>query len=332
MDKVFIIAEAGVNHNGEIDLAYKLVDAAVEAGVDCIKFQTFITDEETSVFAEKASYQKETTEAEESQYEMSKRLELNFDDFRNLKVYCDEKNIMFLSTAFDNKSVDFLDSLGMKFWKIPSSDINNLPYLIKIAETGKDVILSTGMSELKDIGKSLEILNKNGAGNISILHCTTEYPAPLEEVNLRAMGVIRETFNCPVGYSDHTEGIEATIAAVALGAKIIEKHFTLDKKMEGPDHKASLEPKELKAMVEAIRKVEKALGQEKKIITDSERKNMIPARKSIVAYRDIQEGEVFSTENITTKRPGNGLSPMKWFDVLNKKALRSFEKDEPIEL
>ena len=290
MNRVFIIAEAGVNHNGRLDLALKLVDKAVEAKVDCIKFQTFITEEETSRYAEKADYQKNTTEAAESQYEMSKKLELSFDEFVTIKNYCDDKGILFLSTPFDNKSIDFLNDLGMPVWKIPSSDVTNLPYLIKIAKTGKPVILSTGMTSLEEIACAIDVLQKNGTNDITILHCTTEYPAPINEINLLAMKTMYKEFGFPVGYSDHTEGIDIPMIAVAMGAVVIEKHFTLDKDMEGPDHKASLNPEELKEMVSCIRKVEMCLGDGIKQITPSEVKNLYAARKSIVAKRKIEKG------------------------------------------
>lgn len=332
MKKIFVIAEAGVNHNGKLDLALKLVDAAVAAKADCIKFQTFITEEETSVYAEKANYQKDTTDAEESQFEMSKRLELSFEDFIEIKNYCEKKNILFLSTPFDNKSIEFLDEIGMPIWKIPSSDITNLPYLIRIAETHKPVILSSGMSTMCDIENAFSVLRKFGSEDITILHCTTEYPAPIEEVNLMAMKSIKETFNCKVGYSDHTEGIEVPIIAAALGASVIEKHFTLDRKMEGPDHKASLEPDELKKMIEAIRIVELSMGDGIKRVSSSEEKNLEAARKSIVAKRKISTGELLTESNITVKRPGTGISPMKWFEVLGTNAKRDYNEDELIEI
>lgn len=332
MNRVFIIAEAGVNHNGRLDLALKLVDKAVEAKVDCIKFQTFITEEETSRYAEKADYQKNTTEAAESQYEMSKKLELSFDEFVTIKNYCDDKGILFLSTPFDNKSIDFLNDLGMPVWKIPSSDVTNLPYLIKIAKTGKPVILSTGMTSLEEIACAIDVLQKNGTNDITILHCTTEYPAPINEINLLAMKTMYKEFGFPVGYSDHTEGIDIPMIAVAMGAVVIEKHFTLDKDMEGPDHKASLNPEELKEMVSCIRKVEMCLGDGIKQITPSEGKNLYAARKSIVAKRKIEKGEIFTEDNITTKRPGNGISPMRWFDILGRQAIRDFSEDELITL
>jgi N,N'-diacetyllegionaminate synthase len=329
---VFVIAEAGVNHNGRLDLAKKLVDAAKEAGADCIKFQTFVSKNIVSKTAAKADYQKEQTDSEESQYDMLKKLELSFEDFEALNTYCKHKSIEFMSTAFDFDSIDFLERLGMDTWKVPSGEITNLPYLIKIAKLNKPVILSTGMSTMADIRSAIKALKDNGAGELTVLHCTTEYPTPFEDVNLTAMNTIRETFEVKVGYSDHTRGIEVPIAAVALGATVIEKHFTLDRTMEGPDHKASLEPNELRAMVESIRHIESALGTGLKQPVESEIKNIVAARKSIVAMKAIQKGDLFTEENLTVKRPGNGISPMQWFDVLGKPAPRDFEEDELIEL
>lgn len=329
---VFIIAEAGDNHNGDIKLAYDLIDVAVESGADCVKFQTFITEEVISKKSDKAEYQKKNTGNEETQFEMVKKLELTFDQFRMLSDYCKKKGIIFMSTAFDLISVDFLQTLNMPYWKIPSGEITNLPYLIKIASTNKNIIMSTGMAEIEEIEIAIDILKKHGAGSITILHCNTEYPTPMEDVNLNAMNSLGLTFKTDVGYSDHTLGIEVPIAAVALGAKLIEKHFTLDRKMEGPDHQASLEPHELKEMVKAIRNIEIALGDGIKSPTKSEIKNRDIARKSIVARCDIKKGEAFSETNLAVKRPGNGITPMKWFDVLGKKANRDFEKDELIEL
>lgn len=329
---VFIIAEAGDNHNGNLELALKLVDVAVESGADCVKFQTFVTEEVISKKAEKADYQKESTGASESQYEMVKKLELSFEQFSEIASYCKERGIMFLSTAFDLKSIDFLNTLSMPFWKIPSGEITNLPYLIKIAQTNKDVVLSTGMATIDEIREAVEILSNNGAGKITILHCNTEYPTPMMDVNLKAMNSIQKIFNVDVGYSDHTLGIEVPIAAVALGAKIIEKHFTLDRNMEGPDHQASLEPHELKDMVKSIRNIENALGSGVKKPSQSEIKNINIARKSIVARQKIAKGELFTEENLAIKRPGNGISPMKWFDILGKVSTRDFEEDELIEL
>ncbi|MBH1942477.1 N-acetylneuraminate synthase [Mobilitalea sibirica] len=332
MKKVLVIAEAGVNHNGSLTLAKELVDKAVIAGADIIKFQTFIAKNLASKFAAKAEYQKQHTKASEIQLEMLKKLELSFDEFEALSEYCEEKGIEFLSTAFDFDSIDFLKNLNMKRWKIPSGEITNLPYLIKIANTGMPVILSTGMSTMPEIKDAVMVLNKNGAGEITLLHCTTEYPTPYEDVNLQAMNSIKSEIKVPVGYSDHTVGIEVSIAAVAMGARVIEKHFTLDKNMEGPDHKASLEPEELKALVSAIRNVELCIGDGKKEPAKSERKNIVIARKSIVAKRNITKGECFTEENLTVKRPGNGISPMKWFDVMGTTATRNFEEDEMIEL
>ncbi len=327
-----IIAEAGVNHNGDIELAKRLVDAAYNAGADYIKFQTFKADNLVTAKARKADYQEKQTGAEESQYSMLKKLELSYRDFMVLNDYCRIKRISFLSTPFDNESIEFLDKLGMDVWKIPSGEVTNYPYLVKIAETQKPIILSTGMCTMDDVNSAIQVLNSHGCGPITLLHCTTEYPAPYAEVNLRAMDTLRSTFNLPVGYSDHTQGIVIPIAAAAMGAVVLEKHFTLDRTMEGPDHKASLEPAELTAMVEAIRCVEISLGDGVKNPTDSERRNMGIARKSIVALRQIREGERFTSENITTKRPGSGISSMRWNEVLGQFAKRSFEEDELIEV
>ena len=331
MGHIFIIAEAGDNHNGNLELAFQLVDKAAQAGADCVKFQTFVTEEVISKRAEKAEYQKESTGADESQYEMVKKLELAFDNFRQLQQYAKEKGLMFLSTPFDIPSVDFLNSIDIPCFKIPSGEITNLPYLIRIAQTGRDIILSTGMAEVEEIEAAVKALRENGAGEISLLHCNTEYPTPMEDVNLRAMLTLKEKFSVRVGYSDHTKGIEVPIAAAAMGAEIIEKHFTLDHNMEGPDHKASLEPDELKAMVEGIRNIEKALGNGIKTASRSEKKNMDIARKSIVARRKIAKGETLTEDNLAVKRPGNGISPMKWYEILGTKAVRDFEEDEMIE-
>lgn len=329
---VYIIAEAGVNHNGSIELAKELVDKAKDAGADCIKFQTFVSENIVSKNAGKAEYQKQQTDSNESQYEMLQRLELSFNEFVELNEYCKEREIEFLSTAFDFDSIDFLNNLGLKRWKIPSGDITNLPYLIKIAKLGKPVILSTGMSTMSDIKAAVSILKENGSGEVTVLHCTTEYPTPYKDVNLKAMNTIRKEFNVPVGYSDHTKGIEIPIAAAAMGATVIEKHFTLDRNMDGPDHKASLEPNELKSMVDAIRNVEVAIGSGDKKPVESEKKNMNVVRKSIIANKNIAKGEMFTEENLTVKRPGNGISPMRWFEVLGQVAIREFKKDELIEL
>ena len=329
---VYIIAEAGVNHNGSIDLAKKLVDKAKEAGANCIKFQTFISDNLVSKNANKADYQKQQTDTEESQYEMLRNLELSFEDFTELNKYCKTNGIEFVSTAFDLDSVDFLNQLDMPFWKIPSGEITNLPYLIKIANTHKPIVMSTGMSTIEEIEDAIGVLKNNGVSEIILLHCTTEYPAPYNEVNLKAMETLKKRFNVNVGYSDHTKGIEIPIAAVAMGATVIEKHFTLDRNMKGPDHKSSLEPNELKAMVDAIRKVENAIGDGEKKPSKSEIKNIAIARKSIIAKVDIKKGDILTEDNITVKRPGNGINPMKWFEVIGKAAKRDFVEDELIEI
>ena len=263
---------------------------------------------------------------------MVKKLELSFDDFREIQAFSKEKGIQFLSTPFDLESIDFLNQLEMPFWKLPSGEVTNYPYLVKIAQTHKDIVMSTGMCTLDEIGEALAVLRENGAGKISLLHCNTEYPTPMEDVNLKAMETLRKAFDAPIGYSDHTKGIEVPIAAVGMGATIIEKHFTLDRNMEGPDHKASLEPSELKAMVRAIRNIEKAIGTGDKKPTPSEIKNIAIARKSIVASHPIKKGEAFTEQNITTKRPGTGISPMKWRQVLGQKATRDFTGDELIEV
>ena len=328
---VFIIAEAGVNHNGSFELACKLVDAAKEAGVDCIKFQTFKSDKLVSHTAQKAEYQKDTT-GEGSQVDMLKKLELSYEEFISLKDYCDKNGICFLSTPFDFDSIDFLNSINMPFWKIPSGEVTNYPYLVALAKTGKTVVMSTGMCEMDEIQTAINVLRDNGAKEIKLLHCNTEYPTPFEDVNLRAMNAMRDAFGLEVGYSDHTKGIEVPVAAAALGATIIEKHFTLDRNMEGPDHKASLEPDELAQMVNCIRNIEKALGNGVKTPSPSEKKNIAVARKSIVAAKSIKAGEMLTEDNITVKRPGTGISPMKWREVIGTKAARDFAEDELIEL
>ena len=332
MNKVFIIAEAGVNHNGSLELAKKLIDVAVDAGVDAVKFQTFKTELLVSKNAKKAEYQAKTTGENESQFDMIKKLELDIASHEILMDYCKQKYILFLSTPFDSDSIKLLDKLGLEIFKIPSGEITNLPYLREIGSLNKKVILSTGMSNLSDIEKAIFTLEQSGTGyeNITILHANTEYPTPMEEVNLKAMQTIKEAFKLSVGYSDHTLGIEIPIAAVAMGASVIEKHFTLDKTMQGPDHKASLEPMELKEMVKAIRNIEKALGNGIKKPSPSESKNMQIARKSIVANLDIKKGEILTEENITIKRPGNGISPMRWDEVVGMKATKDYKKDELI--
>ena len=328
---VYIIAEAGVNHNGSFDLACRLVDAAKAAGADCIKFQTFRSQNLVSRNAGKADYQKDTT-GDGSQADMLTKLELSYDAFSRLKQYCEEVGITFLSTPFDLESAAFLDELGVPFWKIPSGEVTNLPYLEALAKTGRPVVMSTGMCEMDEIEAALRVLREHGTADIRLLHCNTEYPTPFADVNLRAMETMRNAFGVEVGYSDHTKGIEVPIAAVALGATIIEKHFTLDRNMEGPDHKASLEPDELAAMVSAIRNIEQALGSGEKTASPSERKNIAVVRKSIVAKRAIKAGERLTEENLTVKRPGSGVSPMRWRDVLGTAAIRDFEEDEMIEL
>lgn len=329
---IFIIAEAGVNHNGSLETAKRLVDAAVQAGADCVKFQTYITEEDTSVFAAQADYQKQNTgDGGQSQYEMLKKLELGYEEFRELKRYCGEKGILFLSSPFELRSVAFLEEIGIPFWKIASSEVTNYPFLKKIAQTGKPIVMSTGMCTLQEIRQAVNVLESCGEREIVLLQCNTEYPTPMQDVNLRAMQGLQKEFGYPAGYSDHTQGIEIPIAAAALGAVIIEKHFTLDKQMEGPDHIASLDPKELEAMVRAIRNVETALGSPAKEISESERKNRTAARKSVVAARDIRRGEILTEENIAAKRPGGGISPMRWEELLGQRAVRDFIRDEMIE-
>lgn len=332
MSKVFIIAEAGVNHNGSIELAKKLIDVAVEAGVDAVKFQTFKAEKLVSKNAGKADYQKETTDKEESQFDMIKKLELDLDTHKELIAYCKTKNTMFLSTPFDHDSIELLDDLGLEIFKIPSGEITNLPYLRHIGKLAKKVILSTGMADMGEIEDALDVLV--GAGtkkeNITILHANTMYPTPMEDVNLRAMVTIGKTFDIAFGYSDHTLGIEVDIAAVAMGAVCIEKHFTLDKTMQGPDHKASLEPDELKAMVKAIRNIELSLGSGIKKPSKSEMPNMQIARKSIVAKVNIKKGEILSEKNLAVKRPGNGINPMRWDEIIGTIATKDYGEDEMI--
>ena len=331
-NKVFIIAEAGVNHNGSVDLAKQLIDVAVDSGADAVKFQTFKAENLVSKNAQKADYQKQTTDASESQFDMIKKLELDVDTHKELIAYCQEKDIMFLSTPFDHESIDLLSGLGLQIFKIPSGEITNLPYLRHIGSLGKRVVLSTGISNLGEVKDALNILINAGTSkdNITVLHANTMYPTPMEDVNLNAMLTIQREFGVDIGYSDHTLGIEVDIAAVAMGASIIEKHFTLDNAMEGPDHKASLEPEELKAMVSAIRNIEKALGSNEKILSPSEEVNINIARKSIVASRPVRKGELLSADNITTKRPGTGLSPMKWDEIVGTIASKAYQSDELI--
>lgn len=332
MKRTLIIAEAGVNHNGSLNVAKKLAISAKEAGADIVKYQTFNPDALSSKYAEMAQYQKKNMGQTKSQKEMLSRLTLTHDEFIQLARFCDEIGIKFLSTPFDIQSIDFLNELGCDIWKIPSGEITNYPYLVHIAETKKKIIMSTGMSTLTEVVSALDILRSNGATDIQLLHCTTQYPTPYSAVNLKAMLTLKSETGCEVGYSDHTNGIEIPIAAVAMGAVIIEKHFTLDRNMEGPDHKASLEPGELKQMVDSIRHIEEALGDGKKKPADIELPNINIARKSIVAKKFIKRGETLSEENITTKRPGNGISPMLWTSVLGTNAIRNFEEDELIEI
>lgn len=331
MNRTIVIAEAGVNHNGSYEIACRLVEAAKNAGADYIKFQTFHSENLVSKYAKKADYQVETT-GEDTQLNMLKKLELSEQEFVQLKDYCLKNEIQFLSTPFDFDSIRFLTKLDIPFWKVPSGEVTNYPYLVALAKTGKPIVMSTGMCEVYEIADAIRVLKENGSGEISLLHCNTDYPTLFEDVNLRAMLTLKSEFGCKVGYSDHTKGIEIPIAAVAMGATIIEKHFTLDRNMEGPDHKASLEPHELMQMVTAIRNVEKAMGSGIKTPSKSERKNKTIARKSIIASRCIQKGEVFTELNITTKRPGNGISPMRWNEVLGQTAKRDFQEDELIEI
>lgn len=332
MGRTFIIAEAGVNHNGDVNIAKKLINAAVEVNADAIKFQTFTADKVVSKSALKADYQRIGTDNVETQYDMIKKLELNLDAHKLLKCYCDKRKIIFMSSPFDIESIDLLNDLGVEIFKIPSGEITNLPYLRMMGSLRKKIILSTGMSVLKEVGDALDVLADAGTlkEDITILHCNTEYPTPYEDVNLNAMLTLKKEFNVDVGYSDHTLGIEVSVAAVALGANVIEKHFTLNKNMEGPDHSSSLEPDEFKVMAMAIRNIEKALGGADKRVTVSEMRNISVARKSIVASRRIKIGEVLSEHNITTKRPGTGITPMMWDDVIGRHAARDFEKDDLI--
>lgn len=327
--KTLIIAEAGVNHNGSLERALEMVDVASKMGADIIKFQTFIPEKLVTNSAPMAEYQQKNISDSATQYEMLKKLSLSFDDFRRIWARCNEVGVQFISTPFDIESANFLHSLGMDCWKIPSGEITNLPYLRKIASFGEKIIMSTGMCTMEEVAAAV-LLVKSGTSNISLLHCTTEYPAPYESVNLRAMNTLAKTFGYPVGYSDHTAGIEAAVAAVSLGATIIEKHFTLDKTLPGPDHKASLNPKEFEEMVRAIRNTEKMLGNGEKTPALAELGNRAVARKSIVAAKPIQAGEIFSEENLAVKRPGTGLSPMTWDTLLGKTAKESYAKDEQI--
>lgn len=331
--KTIIIAEAGVNHNGSLKIAKEMILEASSAGADYIKFQTFITGNLVSKDARQADYQAKNLGVETSQFEMLQKLELSKEDHLELIKSCKENGIAFFSTAFDLESVDMLSSLNIPIWKIPSGEITNLPYLRKIGSFGKPIIISTGMATLGEIEDAIGVLELSGTAreNITVLHCTTEYPAPIDEVNLNAMITIGKAFNVKYGYSDHTEGIEIPLAAVAMGASVIEKHFTLDKNMIGPDHKASLSPGELRDMVSAIRKIEHSLGDGIKIPSAGEIKNKVAARKSIVASKNIRQGELFTIDNITVKRPGDGISPMHWDQILGRQAKRNFARDEQIE-
>ena len=328
---VLIIAEAGVNHNGSLDLAKELVDAAKTSGADVIKFQSFKADRLVIPGSQKANYQI-NKKSDETQLEMLRKLELNQDEQKELKNYCDQKDIEFLSSGFDLESLSFLEQLNLKRYKIPSGEITNLPYLRMIGSKNKPTILSTGMSNMKEIELALEHLIISGTKkeNITILHCTTEYPAPFKDVNLRAMNTIKKKFNTNIGYSDHTLGIEISLAAVALGASVIEKHLTLDRDMQGPDHKASLEPKEFETLVRSSRNINISLGKKEKEISDSEIKNLNIVRKSIVARKDINKGELFSEDNLSTKRPGYGISPMKWDEIIGKISGKNYKKNDLI--
>lgn len=332
MKKVLIIAEAGVNHNGNMSLAYLLIDEAKRAGADIVKFQTAVPELVMTQTAAKAEYQKDLTGENESQLEMAKKIHLPLSAYAELKKYCDKKDILFLSSPFDMVSIDLLEELDMPIYKIPSGEITNYPYLRKIGSLAKKVIISTGMAKIGEIEEAINLLIESGTKkeDINVLHCTTEYPAPFQEINLRAMQNIAKTFQVKVGYSDHTEGIEVPIAAVAMGAEIIEKHFTLDKTMEGPDHKASLEPYEFKKMVISIRNIEQSLGSYIKQPSPSEIKNMEIARKSIVAAKAIKKGELFTEDNLCVKRPGSGLNPMMWKYIIGKRAYKDYSEDQLI--
>jgi N,N'-diacetyllegionaminate synthase len=334
MTKVFIIAEAGVNHNGDLSMAYQLVDVAVAAGADAVKFQTAIPELVVTSYGQKADYQKNTTAEEESQLEMIRKILFPLEVYKDIRKYCEEKGILFFSTAFDLVSLDFLEKMGQPYHKVPSGEITNLPYLRQMGGYGRPIILSTGMANMGEIEAALDVLEQAGThrGDITVLHCNTEYPTPMSDVNLRAMATMRDAFGVRVGYSDHTEGIEVAIAAVALGATMLEKHFTLDRNLPGPDHQASLEPGEIKAMVAGVRNIERAMGDGIKRSSASETRNKGIARRSLVATSVIRAGEVFTKENLAAKRPGTGLSPMRWDEILGRKAPRDFKPDEMIEL
>lgn len=332
MSRVFVIAEAGVNHNGDIKIAKQLIDAASDAGADAVKFQTFQADSLVCRTARKANYQLETTDRAETQYDMLKKLELTQQMHQELMEYCVAKNIMFLSTPFDLASIELLSELGIQIYKIPSGEITNLPYLREIAKQHKKIVLSTGMSNMEEVKTAVKVLKIYGAGDITLLHCNTQYPTPISDVNLLAMVKMQEETGLPVGYSDHTQGIEIPIAATALGATVIEKHFTMDKNMEGPDHKASLEPQELKQMIAGIRKIEIALGSKMKQASASEMANVAIVRKSIVAATSIKKGEKYTEKNLTTKRPATGINPMLWDEIIGRVANKDYEADEIIQV
>lgn len=332
MSKIFIIAEAGVNHNGNLETARRLVDAAVMAGADAVKFQTFKAENLVCKNARKADYQMETTGKEESQFDMLKKLELTPEMHEQLMEYCKQNGIMFLSTPFDIDSLYYLTELGVDIIKIPSGEITNYPLLREAGKTKKRIIISSGMSTVNEVKDAVKVLKDNGSSDVTVLHCNTEYPTPYDDVNLLAMYTLKAELGVPTGYSDHTQGIEVPIAAAALGAAVIEKHFTLDKNMEGPDHKASLEPDELEEMVREIRNIESALGDGKKEPSESEKRNIGIVRKSIVAKSDIEAGQTFTEDNLTTKRPGTGICPMQWNQIIGQKAKRKFNADELIEI
>jgi N,N'-diacetyllegionaminate synthase len=329
---VLIIAEVGINHNGDLTIAKEMVHEAKMAGADIVKFQTFVPEQELSQYTPLTDYQRKNTRDQDFQYQidMIKKYELSTDEFRQIKEYCEKEKIMFLSTASELVSIETLNRMNPQLWKVPSNEITDYPYLKRIGQFHKPVIMSTGISTLEEIGAAMKVLKENGAGKITLLHCTSEYPAPYEEVNLQAMQTLKNEFGCEVGYSDHTPGIEISLAAVALGATVIEKHFTLDKNMSGPDHKASIDISELRQLVKSIRNIESALGDGIKRVTVSEAKNKEIMRKSIVARRNISKGEILSEKNITTKRPGNGISPMNWEKILGSVASRDYKEDEMI--
>lgn len=331
-NRVLIIAEAGVNHNGNVEQAKKMIDLAKEAGVDIVKFQTFKSENLVTKNASMATYQVENIGEENSQLEMLLKLELKESDFKDLQTYCVSKGIRFFSTGFDLESLSFLKTLDMGLWKIPSGEITNLPYLEFIGKCNEKVILSTGMANMEEIESAVNVLIKSGTdkNKITVLHCNTDYPTQFEDVHLNALKTMRDKLGVDIGYSDHTTGVEVSVAAVALGARVIEKHFTLDKNLPGPDHKASLDPQELKTLVFQIRNIEKAMGRFEKIPSEREAKNIAVARKSIVAKKWIKKGEVFTTENLTTKRPGIGINPMKWYEVLGTKAQKDYQVDDLI--